>query len=105
MVLGAIGWLRPGPEARWLRQEFDGRPLLPVLLCRGEGARLAAIPEGRRVVGDLPGLSLDPGRDPPRILLGVGAEGGEVVLVLDPALRGLALTVEERAGIRAALTL
>lgn len=105
LALGAIGWLRPGGEARWLRQELDGRPLVPVLLWRGDGARLIAVPEGRRVVGWLPGVSLDPSRDPPRFLLGVTAECGDVVLAVDPALRGIGLTAEEQAGIRAALAL
>ncbi|MBR0659657.1 hypothetical protein [Neoroseomonas oryzicola] len=103
--LAAIGWLRPGGEARWLRQELDGRLLVPVLLWRADGPRLVAVPEGRRVVGALPGLSLDPGRDPPRLLLGVAAEGGDVVLAVDPGLRGIGLTAEEQAGIRAALAL
>ena len=67
VALAAIGWLRPGSDARWLHQELDGRPLVPVLLWRGDGQRLVAVPEGRRVVGRLPGLSLDPGRDPPRL--------------------------------------
>ncbi|WP_170054482.1 hypothetical protein [Neoroseomonas marina] len=104
MALGAIGWLRPSPEARWLRQDLDGRPLVPVPLYR-EGSRLAAIPDGRRLVGGLPLLSLDPGRDSPRLALGVATDGGDVVLALDPALRCLVLTAEERAGIHAALTL
>ena len=105
LALAAIGWLRPGGEARWLRQELDGRPMVPVLLWRGDGPRLVALPEGRRVVGGLPCLSLDPGRDPPRLLLGVAVEGGDVVLAVDPGLRSIGLTDQERAGVRAALAL